>query len=159
MKFFRAVTTFVFAFLICGPSLADQRPQIGLTVAVVQDSLKPLIESEITQVLHAAGIDVSDRLPPMEIIIFASQDVNDGKNTNGVSIAFAFTSNVNTQQLVVAYTDSNQEQPEQLIDLLRGHGELLHLNVAHADAPSKEQIRVIANHIVKLFEEKYLTGR
>jgi hypothetical protein len=139
------------------PCLAAEPPKIGLTVASVQESLAPAIEAQVTRALHDAGIEVTDRLPAMEIIVFASQDTNDRRNTEGVSIAFAFTSSVDVQQLAVTYVDRKQTPPERLIDLLRGHGQLLHLNVAHVDEPSDAQLQVVARFIADTFKAKYLS--
>jgi len=136
-------------------SAAAERQRLSFVVIGSDKELDKRLEDGISARLLKANIEISDKLPQGKLFLYASQDVNDRKNTKGVSFAIAHTSNVQVALLLLDALKRKEEPSEMLMSMAREEGFIKYLSVAHIDEASKSEINELLDSVVKTFLEKY----
>ncbi len=134
---------------------AAERPRFAFAVICNDAALAQVLRSGIETRLKAAGVDVTDKLPSAKLWVYANRDTGDRKNPDGVSIAIAHVSNVQTAMLALPYVKKDEAIPETLRTMLGEEGFLQHLNVAHMDTPDAVQVKEVLDKLVSTFLQKY----
>ena len=150
------VIAFLLSVALSGTAHAAEQKRLTFTVICSEAALTEKLNSGISERLSKANIEVSDRFPQGKLFLLVSRDVNDRKNKNGVSVAIAHVSNIQTAVLASGLIKDKKGEPSELLmSMLREEGFLQHLNVAHMDEASDEQIGILLDTVVATFLEKY----
>lgn len=151
---FLALWTLLLA--IAGGVRAEEKPRFNFAVVCTDASLQGKVSKGITDRLTKANVEISSNFPQGKLILFLARDVNDRRNPSGVSVAVAHVSNVPTAALALDLIRDKKEQlPARLSAMLQEEGFLEHLNVAHLDEASDEQIATLLDSLVTTFLKKY----
>lgn len=134
---------------------ATERPAFGYYVicddAVIAQRLRTGIEERFAK-LHVV---TRDRLPTAKLLVYANRDSNDTRNSEGVSVAIAHVSNMESATLALPYIKRNEPMPDALQAMLREEGMLMHLNVAHMSTSSDAEVNQLLDSVVAAFVQKY----
>lgn len=151
--FKRRLTALLFCLATAAASAAEP-PALGYTVVcddpVLAQRLRSGVEARFTK-LHIA---LRERLPAAKLFIYASRDVNDTRNKEGVSVAIAHVSNLEAANLALTYIKRNEALPALLQSMLGEEGMLTHLNVAHMTTPSDTELNELLDMVVATFVKK-----
>jgi len=138
---------------------AAERPRFAFAVICNDPALAQVLRAGIETRLKAASVDITDKLPNAKLWVYANRDTGDRKNPDGVSIAIAHVSNVQTALLALPYVKKDEAIPETLRAMLGEEGFLQHLNVAHMDTPNDAQVKEVLDKLVSTFLQKYTPGQ
>jgi len=105
-----------------------------------------------------SGYEIRRMAPDSKLFVYVNQDVNDGINNQGVSIAVAHVSNLEAFYIASKIIPSKQSDSisvkNALVNLINEEGELHYLNVAHIDKPTDSEIGEVCKSIVSTFFQK-----
>lgn len=150
-----AALLFALTVTAAANATAAERPRFAFGVICNDPALADVLRSGIEARLKAANVDIADKLPTAKLFVYANRDSGDRKNPDGVSIAIAHVSNVQTALLALPYVKRDEAMPEALRAMLGEEGFLQHLNVAHVDTPNDAQLKEILDKLVANFLKKY----
>jgi len=152
---FTMVTAFFFSFVALTDCHAVEMQRLSYAVVCDDAQLSAKIDAGIRSRLVLAKKDISDKYPVGKLYLYVQRDVNDRKNPNGISVAIAHVSNLQTAALALGLIQKKEPVSDQLSAMLREEGFLKHLSVAHIDEASDEEIRILLDSVVKTFLGKY----
>ncbi len=121
-------------------SHAAEAQRFSYAVICDDAQLSAKIDAGIRSRLTLAKKDISDKYPVGKLYLYLQRDINDKKNPQGVSIAIAHVSNLQTASLALGFIQKREPLSEQLSAMLREEGFLKHISVAHIDEASDEEI-------------------
>ena len=141
------------------PSLAAEKIPVSMTVVCADKAVGDRFTAAMTeQFKKHIDYELSSKLPRAMLYVYVNQDVNDAQNPNGWSIAIAHINNQTIQYVVGSLLSRDDEAIKRLQPLLIGMvndpGQLTHLNVAHIDRMSDENVRILVESVVASFFEK-----
>jgi hypothetical protein len=147
------------ASLLClaaGAAVAAEAPAFAYRVICDDDpALAQRLRAGIEERFAKLHVPLRDRFPNAKLFIYANRDVNDNRNPDGVSVAIAYTSNLEAAQLALSYIKHQEAPPPLLQPMLREEGMLMHLQVAHLATPSDALVNGLLDNIVTSFVQKY----
>ena len=139
--------------LLSTVSFGAENKRIDFSVVCSDPAAARTITGAIeTEIKKYDGFRVSSEHPSAKLFVYAQQDVNDRKNTNGWSFAVAHVSNLPSQVLALQLLDSTATEVEEvkplLLSMLKEEGFLNHLNVAHIDELSTQTLQSVIETVV-----------
>lgn len=140
---------------MAGAARAAEPPAFGYSVICNDPALAQRLRSGVEARFARMHVAVRDRFPMAKLFIYANRDSNDTRNTEGVSIAIAHVSNLQTAALALTYIDRKEALPQALQAMLGEEGMLMHLNVAHMPTASDAAVDDVLDNIVTTFVRKY----
>jgi hypothetical protein len=156
MKFiFMAFISLLLAFAPLADGHAAEPQRLSFAVICDDPQLAAKIEDGIRSRFADAKKETSNAFPAGKLFLYLQRDLNDRKNPEGVSVAIAHVSNVQTAAYALGSIQRKEPVSDQLGAMLREEGFLKHLSVAHLDEPSDEEIRMLLDSVVNTFFSKY----
>lgn len=148
---------FVVVFLCClaVSAHAAEPPALGYAVICDDPVLAQRLRTGIEERFASMHVVLRDRLPSAKLFVYASRDIHDNGNTDGVSVAIAHVSNALPANLALDYLKRNETMPPLLQAMLGQEGMLMHLNVAHMTTPSDREVNEMLDQVVTTFVQKY----
>ena len=153
--FFQRLSTAVLFCLAVNGVHAAEPPAFAYSVICNDPVLAQRLRTGIEERLAKLHVATRDRFPTAKLFVYANRDINDSRNTEGVSVAIAHVSNMEPATLALSYIKRNEEMPEMLQAMLREEGMLMHLNVAHISTPSDTEVNQLLDNVVTTFVQKY----
>ncbi|MGV7206984.1 hypothetical protein ACLB1G_03910 [Oxalobacteraceae bacterium A2-2] len=147
--------SFVLSAGMLAAGRAAEAQRFSYAVVCEDAQLAAKIDAGIRTRFTLAKKDISDKYPAAKLYLYLQRDVNDRKNPDGVSIAIAHVSNIQTAALALGLIQKKEAVPDQLSAMLREEGFLKHLSVAHMDEASDEEISSLLDSVLKTFFSKY----
>lgn len=147
-----ALTFLLFTSVACRAAEAQR-----LAYAVICDDaqLSEKINAGVRSRLMLAKKEISNNYPSGKLYLYLQRDINDRKNPQGVSVAIAHVSNMQTASLALEAVRKKEAVTAPLAAMLREEGFLQHLSVAHIDEASDDEIAGLLDSVVKTFISKY----
>ncbi|MYM42188.1 hypothetical protein [Duganella qianjiadongensis] len=148
---------FVLSLLTFADCQAGEAQRLSYAVICEDAQLSARIDAGVRTRLMVAKKDISEKFPAGKLYLYLQRDVNDKKNPNGISVAIAHVSNVQTASLALGLIQKKEPVPAQLSAMLREEGFLKHLSVAHIDEASDEEIETLLDSVLNTFLSKNST--
>lgn len=145
----------VFLFCLAATAHAAEPPAFGYAVICDEPALAQRLRTGIEERFVKLHVVLRDRLPSAKLFVYASRDVHDTRNTDGVSVAIAHVSNALPANLALGYIQRKEAMPPLLQAMLGGEGMLMHLNVAHMTTPSDQEVGELLDTVVTTFVQKF----
>jgi hypothetical protein len=128
---------------------------------VVSDNKKvgdAVIAAATEEFRKHTDFELSQKLPLATLFLYVNQDVNDKENPDGWSVAIAHAENVESLTLAGRLIDSRDETAKALkpvlISMINKPGFQSHLNVAHIDEISDENVKKLVDSVVSSFSRR-----
>lgn len=153
--FFQRLSAAVLFCLAANAVHAAEPPAFGYSVICDDPVIAQRLRTGIEERFAKLHVVTRDRLPTAKLFVYANRDINDTRNTEGISVAIAHVSNMEPAMLALSYIKRNEAMPEVLQAMLREEGMLLHLNVAHLSTPSETAVNELLDNVVTTFVRKY----
>ncbi|MDB5907431.1 MAG: exported protein of unknown function [Massilia sp.] len=141
--------------LTANAAFAAEKIRLDYFVICEDGALGAKIRAGVVKRLNSSNVEVAQQFPAGKLFLYVARDLNDRKNTDGISIAIAHVSNVQTGLLALERINKNEKVTELLSELLREEGFMQHLSVAHLDEASDVQLNVFLDSVVTTFVRKY----
>ena len=152
--FFKQLLTAILLCLAANIAEAAEAPTLAYTVVCDDPILAQRLRSGVEERFAKLHIALRERLPAGKLFIYASRDINDTRNKEGVSVAIAHVSNLEAANLALGYVQRHETMPPLLQSMLGEEGMLMHLNVAHMTAPSDAEVNQLLDTVVSTFVKK-----
>ena len=152
---FKAAFALVFLLLTSIACRAAEAQRLSYSVICDDAQLSAKIDAGVRARLMLAKKEISNNYPSGKLYLYLQRDVNDRKNTQGVSVAIAHVSNLQTASLALEVIQKKESVSAPLAAMLREEGFLKHLSVAHIDNATDEEITLLLDSVVKTFLSKY----
>jgi cell fate (sporulation/competence/biofilm development) regulator YmcA (YheA/YmcA/DUF963 family) len=153
--FFQRLSTALLFCLAVKVARAAEPPAFGYAIICDDPAIAKRLGAGIEERFTRLHIQLRDRFPTAKLFIYAARDINDTRNTEGVSVAIAHVSNMQPAKLALEHIERKEALPEMLQTMLREEGMLMHLNVAHMTTSSDAQVNQLLDKVVTTFVQKY----
>ncbi len=161
MKQFRLAAAILMMGSLFGMAHAQQ---FGVAFEVYGDDQPAVhrVQQAVADEFAQRHFRIEQTVPGLKLVIYVQQDVNDRKNPDGWTIAFAFATNAPTfaiaQKVLQGKGENNDALRSIVSPLLNEKGFLTYLSAAHLDELSDNSIKVLAAGVTDLFAKRLPPG-